>query len=180
MKIKNTPPALPLWHSPSLWSEANNTIAELIDKNLENLNQAIMAAHEIEKNLNSIFPVVNRLCMPTCPMCPDPCCLNAKIWFDFKDLLFLHLQRLVIAPSQPIGKMSETCRYIGHHGCTLDRIARPWMCTWYLCPSQTGRLRKDCPSEYDNIQRVFNDIKSERGKMEDGFITAIMPHFSFL
>jgi len=79
MKIKNSPPALPLWHSPHLWNEANDTIAGLIDKNRKNLDQAITTAHEIEKSLDSIFPILSSQCMLTCPKCPDPCCLNAKI-----------------------------------------------------------------------------------------------------
>ena len=89
------------------------------------------------------FPLLDELCMATCTYCPDPCCFSAYAWFDFRDLLFAHLNGLAVPPAQLMTDRKMICRYLGVRGCTLERISRPWICTWYLCPAQLGALRAD-------------------------------------
>jgi hypothetical protein len=109
----------------------------------------------------------------TCPWCPDHCCLTAKVWFDFKDLLFLHLNGHQIPPAQLLSNLKETCAYWRPNGCKLPRIARPWVCTWYLCPTQTANLLQKPKSVRHNFSRAIQDIKTARKKMESEFIRIV-------
>jgi hypothetical protein len=135
--------------------------------------KSLFVAHALENRLKALFPILDDLCINSCPWCPEPCCLKAKVWFDFKDLLFLHFNHLPIPLAQPITNMNTTCRYVSHRGCVLSRIARPWICTWYLCPVQTAILRKRDYIQYDAVNRIIQEIKSLRKEMEEGFIRVV-------
>jgi hypothetical protein len=94
----------------------------------------------------------------------------AKVYFDFSDLLFLHLTHQPIPQDQLRHNRQDICRFLGPKGCTLSRIVRPWACTRYMCPPQMGVLRKRDPG----TQAFFNDsilaIKVLRQDMESEFI----------
>ena len=113
---------------------------------------------------------MDALCRRTCLHCPEPCCLGAKIWFDTADLLVLHLAGLPVPEAQPISAWDEVCRYWSARGCRLDRLCRPWICTWYLCPAQTAILRRGDGEADPEIFRVVAEIKSLRKALEEGFV----------
>jgi hypothetical protein len=69
--------------------------------------------------------------------------------------------------------MNTICRYFSHRGCALPRVARPWICAWYLCPVQTAILRKRDYLQYDDFNRIIQEIKSLRKEMEDEFIRTV-------
>ncbi len=159
-----------LWASPSAWQEANQTLDHLIQMYDIKLKTAKSLARSVRKNLESIFPILDQVNALTCPWCPDTCCIAAKIWFDFKDLVFLHLNGLTIPSAQPIKSLKDSCRYLGPKGCTLNRTSRPWICTWYLCPTQTAILRKNTPQSEKKISKAFKAVKDSYRKMEWEFI----------
>jgi hypothetical protein len=125
--------------------------------------------------LESIFSLLDDLCLETCPRCPSPCCLHASPWFDFRDLIFLNLNTLAIPVSQSIETLNETCRYVSPRGCTLDRISRPWICTWYLCSVQTANLKSRRSHQREDLMLAINEIKVLRKEMEDAFIRVVAP-----
>ena len=127
----------------------------------------------LETQLKTLFPILDELCINTCPRCPEPCCLTAKVWFDFRDLLFLHLTRKAVPLSPPLAAVEDTCRYSGHNGCLLPRSSRPWICTWYLCPAQTAILRKRDRHQYDALHRIVKEIKILREELEEEFIRVV-------
>lgn len=159
---------LPL-HQKKTWDEANRSIQYLLEKYESKITHIRAYARETAALLSGIFPVLSELCDNTCPFCPDTCCLSAKIWFDLKDLLFLHLNKFKIPDFQPLGGPDDTCRYLGPGGCRLHRRERPFICTWYLCPPQISLLRKNQETENafsTNIQL----IKTRRKQIEEEFI----------
>jgi len=159
-----------LWALPAEWQEANQALEYLIRINDRALGPAKSLATTIQKNLETVFPILDHLNASTCPWCPDPCCTTAKVWFDFKDLLFLHLNMGNIPPAQLIKTGEGSCRYLGIKGCKLNRISRPWVCTWYLCPTQTAVLRKNSSQAIQTIRKTFEAVKDGRRKMEEEFI----------
>lgn len=118
--------------------------------------------------LAKVSAAFSRLCPVTCSRCPDPCCLGAKVWFDLRDLIFLHLTERTPPPAQPIAALTEVCRYLGPNGRRLDRFYRPWICTWYLCPTQTARLRRD--GDPADVIGAINAAKSLRKTMARAFL----------
>lgn len=163
----------PLWGRKETWGEANETIAYLFRLNRERLKPAVFHAENIKSGLIQLFTILDRLCESSCPWCPETCCLSAKIWFDFKDLLFLHLTSSYVPPDPVLSDMTQVCRYLGPKGCRLDRISRPWICTWYLCPTQTAILRRPEEPGMNEVDRMIAAIKYGREKMELEFIHAI-------
>ncbi|QTA90182.1 hypothetical protein [Desulfonema magnum] len=164
----------PPWRSPSEWDEANRTIRDLIRLYRTELDHPVKLARDIQTGLESVFPILDELCAGTCLWCPDSCCLKAKVWFDFRDLLFLHLSGQEIPPAQLMRDLKEeTCRYLGHKGCTLPRISRPWVCAWYICPPQMTRLRKKAGPVREKFNQTLQGIKDTRKKMEEAFIRVI-------
>jgi len=148
----------PLWGDTDTWKTANRNLEYLIRRHGPNMNRAVL---------------LDDLCAVTCPWCPDNCCLTATVWIDFKDLLFLHLNGHEIPPSQLLADLKETCRYWGPRGCMLPRIARPWVCTWYLCPTQKANLRQKPKSVQDLFSRAVQAIKTGRKEMESEFIRIV-------
>jgi hypothetical protein len=94
-------------------------------------------------------------------------------WYDLRDLIFLQFNRLSIPLSQTISDIKETCCYLSHKGCTLPRITRPWICTWYLCPAQTANVKDRSANQWQTLSRVLGDIKARRKQLEDEFIRVI-------
>jgi hypothetical protein len=169
------PPNAPLlpWGSSTQWKEAHHSVNIHLRRYPNDWNELLLVAHTLENRLTALFPILDDLCINSCPWCPQPCCLAAKVWFDFKDLLFLHLNRLPIPLAQPINDLKTTCRYFSHRGCVLPRINRPWICTWYLCPVQTAILRKRDYLQYDTVSRIILEIKVFRNKLEKEFIRVV-------
>jgi hypothetical protein len=110
---------------------------------------------------------MEELAAATCTRCPNPCCLTAKPWFDLKDLLVIHLSGRTPQDAQTIATMKDRCRYLGPRGCRLDRPDRPWICSWYLCPTQRDRLRKEDAAAYDRLHREMKAIGAARRKLQE-------------
>jgi len=164
---------LPPWGSVVKWDEANRSVEHLIGLHRPELEQTFFLARNIQGQLESIFPLIDDLCASTCPWCPDPCCMIAKVWIDFQDLLFLHLSGQVIPQAQLLQELGNTCRYWSPRGCTLTRIVRPWICTWYLCPPQMANIRKEHPSVQKTFNRAVQAIKTARNQMVAEFIKVV-------
>jgi len=155
------------------WQEANRSLNYLIRLHRHKLSRTVSLAREVQVRLESIFSLLDDLCTVTCPWCPDPCCLLARVWVDFKDLLFLHLVGQQIPPSQLLTDLNSVCRYVGPRGCLLPRLARPWTCTWYLCSSQMTRLLQKSIPVQGKFNQAVQAIKTGRKEMEDEFIRVV-------
>jgi len=163
----------PLWGATATWQTVNRNLDYLIRLHRAKMDRAVALARDVQIRLESIFSLLDDLCAVTCPWCPDHCCLTAKVWMDFKDLLFLHLNGHQIPPAQLLSNLKETCGYWSPNGCMLPRIVRPWVCTWYLCPTQKANLCQKPKSVQDNFNRVLQAIKAGRKEMESEFIRIV-------
>jgi hypothetical protein len=161
----------PPWKHFASWCEANHTVAFLIDRHGHHLHETKRVARNLYRKMVSLFPLLEELCRATCTYCPDPCCFSAYAWFDFKDLLFAHLNGLAIPPAQLMTDRKMICRYLGIRGCTLERMSRPWTCTWYLCPAQNGVLRSNAACKQKAFfHETAREIRGGRKEMETVFI----------
>lgn len=155
-----TAPAPP-WHTKSAWRDINAIIVGGLDMH-PCLSEARAQASTLRRELEMLFPIMENLCAGTCHWCPAPCCVSAKVWYDIKDLLFLHLAGISPPPEQPIHSFQATCRYLGIKGCKLPRLERPWICTWYLCPTLTARLKNMPPPLHTAFSETVQRIKDIR------------------
>jgi len=159
--------------SPAQWKQAHQSLSFHLRRHPNAWIKSLAVAGILETRLQALFPILDDLCLNTCPWCPEPCCLTAKVWFDFKDLLFLHLARKPIPLNPPLSALENTCRYLSPKGCTLPRSSRPWICTWYLCPVQTAILRKRDSLQYDAFNQIVQEIKVLREALEEEFIRVV-------
>ena len=161
-------PTIP-WNTPDLWQEANVCLSRSVAKNRHRLSESFRLATSLRDRFLSIFPLMDSLCSQTCPDCKDICCRHAWVWADFKDLLFLHLSDVPVPGRQLLNRREEHCRYASPLGCQLDRLQRPFVCTWYLCPAQT-RMLQTMSTEQSRLKAILQQIKAERRLMEEQFI----------
>ena len=160
------------WNKPVLWQEANASLSRCMQCSRHKMDEPFRLADRLGTRLLEIAPPLDRLCSTTCPNCTDICCQRAWVWFDFKDLLFLHLAGVAVPAGQLMSRRGDRCRYSGPDGCQLSRLQRPFVCTWYLCPAQTHILNQQ-PKEKQRISAALQQIKETRRRMEDRFIKAI-------
>ena len=163
----------PPWAAPGQWREANTALGDALVRHGEKLGPARECSRVLQNRLARLFPLLDALCETTCRFCPDSCCLNARIWLDFKDLLFLHLTGQAIPMAQLIAHRHSRCVCIGHNGCVLPRLSRPWVCTWYLCPAQTLRLRRRPGSDQTFFSETVQAVKTLRNNMENAFVRVV-------
>ena len=161
------------WGSGAAWDAANRNLDFLLRRNRVALDPALILALKVQARLVSVFALLDDLCRVTCPWCPDPCCLAARVWIDFKDLLFLHLAGHPIPPEQLLWDFKESCRYWSPRGCKLPRISRPWVCTWHLCPTQKANLYRKDRHIQDKFSQTIQAIKVGRKEMEAEFIRIV-------
>ena len=166
--------AEPPWGSKVKWQIVNRDLDYLIYRHYDALKDAVMLARDLQVRMVSIFSLLDDLCWVTCPWCPDPCCLAARVWIDFKDLLFLHLAGHPVPPEQLLSDFKESCRYWSPRGCMLPRISRPWVCTWHLCPTQKVNLRRKALSVQEKMRHAVQRITAGRKAMETEFIRIVL------
>lgn len=164
------PPGGPPWGDRAVWDEVNRSIAWLVSRHAVAMAPLMETARAVRRRLVWTAALLEDLCRRTCMHCPEPCCLGARIWFDTADLLVLHLAGLTVPEAQPISSRDAVCRYWSPRGCRLERLSRPWICTWYLCPPQTAILRGGDGAAYAEVSRIFAEIKSLRRSLEEGFV----------
>ena len=136
------------WPTPELWQAANTRLAAALAAAAPHLTRVRIQAERLTAQMASLAREQQRLAAATCAWCPQICCLSATVWYDHRDLVQFHLAGLAPPPGQPRTDPQRICRYLGGRGCRLPRRVRPWICTWYICPTQRRRLRRDrvCPT----------------------------------
>lgn len=160
----------PPWSQRQTWLEAKKILEYLCKRHQENLGRARFWAFLIQKELRATSRLLDNLCAVTCPRCLNPCCHQARIWADFSDLVFWHLCRAAPPPAQLSFDEAKGCVYLGPKGCELKRSARPWVCTWYLCPEQKKLLKSLGPDWVWNWEQAVINIKIARKNMLEDFI----------
>ena len=105
------------WLPGPLWGQANLTLQHLCARHQTPLDAARDTARDLQSLLETLFPVLDSLCSRTCNVCQTPCCRMATVWFDFKDLVFLHLGGLALATGQLTRTADGSCSCCGPDGC---------------------------------------------------------------
>ncbi|MDJ0810170.1 MAG: hypothetical protein QNJ02_09660 [Desulfobacterales bacterium] len=160
------------WASAATWRECQLNLQTTIGASRKNLGPAADLAGRILHRYSLAGDLFDALAGITCEVCPRPCCLDARVWLDFKDLLLIHLSGQEPPPGQLRQSWWSRCRYLTSHGCTLPRPARPWVCTWYICPDQRRALKRDIPGGPGYLSRWWSEIALLRDRVETSFFAA--------
>jgi len=137
------------------------------------LDPARHTALRIENDLACLGALFDELADTTCACCVRLCCRTARVWLDFKDLLFIHLSGQTLPAHQVRREKEAGCRFLSPRGCRLPRLSRPWVCTWYVCPAQRDALVRDVVMGEVRFTRLRHDVGRMRARMEDQFLRAV-------
>lgn len=158
------------WHTPDLWRAVNEAIARPLATKPGSLASVVATARRMDRSIAFLDDHMTTLCTATCSTCRDICCQRAKVWYDFKDLLFIHFSGRPYPPGQALSHIGDQCRYLGPSGCMLPRTRRPFICLWYLCPRQKSSLSQGVRNALDAHLEM---IKKDRRLLEDQFVAGI-------
>lgn len=167
------------WSSADEWNQVFISIKKIDKLYGDKLETVSDMAGKIRQKLEEISRSIEMVCSQTCVHCEDICCLRATIWYDLKDLLYIYFGRNTFPESQIAKKIQEnkkkSCCRFSEKGCTLPRVDRPYVCTWYFCPAQQKYLALYDPKMKQNFDRVLTEIKALRNKLEEEFIQTAFP-----
>jgi hypothetical protein len=156
------------------WILSNRALSAWISTHRCRMAEAVESAKSIRSALKAIFPILDAACVGTCQWCPEPCCIVARSWFDFRDLLFFHLNDLALPPGPLSTDEAGLCRYLGRRGCRLPRLLRPWACTQYLCATQHRFLIKSLGTHVlKNLASSIQRICAARILLEETFVEIV-------
>jgi hypothetical protein len=161
------------WEEAAQWREAQQSLARMASHHDEALQSTSVLAEDIHRRLQKLFPLMKAIGDHTCTRCADPCCETARVWYDFRDLVLYHLLHVKLPAVQPTDSAGGGCRYRSRRGCTLERIARPWICTWYLCPAQKAVLLEAGESFRSTILTGIEGIGQDRKRLESEFLSVV-------
>jgi hypothetical protein len=157
-----------------LWTEAQAAIRHSLVQSKARLAAARRQAAAIAHHRGCLAALFDEVAAVSCAACAAPCCLQAKVWLDFKDLLFIHLNRQThLPPHQLRGDLNGPCRYLGPHGCHLPHPSRPWICDWYICPDLQRAIARDIPGGLVQVDGLRERVKARRDAMEKAYLEAL-------
>lgn len=165
-------PVIP-WESDKAWAQVVMSMSKTISAlsahpdggsetaKIRRLSKQIVQAYA------DIEPILQRVCLASCPTCVDVCCRRATVWYDLKDLLIIFLNTGGFPDKQIYRRPDDSCCNLTPSGCGLKRTERPFICTWYICPDQKNVIEglRDC-AEGSALFRAIDEIKIARKVLE--------------
>jgi len=170
-------PPFPPWGDRQNWRTINITLAETIARLGDKAgrdNSLHQSTQSLHADLHELSALMAAASAESCPSCKTSCCLHARPFYNFQDLIYLHLSGLQPpAAGQPIQSAEigrNQCRYLRTTGCSLNRDVRPWICTWYICPN----MKRLMQPHLARAQLLIDRIKKKREELEDAFVEELV------
>ena len=124
------------------------------------------SAAQIREALQWLDRVMTKYCELTCPQCIDPCCNAHAIFFNQTDMLSLIAMGISLPSGQTRVGSGEQCRYLTPNGCRLQRVARPYVCVWFLCETQMDLFWEESALTQRHFVKQFENIRLNRLRLE--------------
>jgi len=128
----------------------------------------------IRERIEALDDLMHGLCAATCHCCRDNCCRRATVWYDFKDLLAFHLGMAPVPGRQLTKATGAPCPHLVSRGCSLTRIQRPFVCTWFICSAQRRILDQWPASRGTFLMNSLKALKDGRNRLENNYIQIVM------
>jgi hypothetical protein len=156
-----------LWRQPMSDSQWREVIAGL-KTGVAMLDQGSVQslARQISEAVQWLDSIMTKYCGITCPGCNDPCCSANAIFYNQTDMLSLLVMGINLPPGQTRTHPFQPCRYLTPNGCCLQRIARPYVCVWFLCEAQMDLFRDETGSTQRHFIKSLESIRMNRLRIE--------------
>ena len=79
------------WATAAAWRECRLSLSRTITAAAADLGEAVAIAGRIVHRYELAADLFDELAGVTCAVCRRPCCRDARVWLDFKDLLLIHM-----------------------------------------------------------------------------------------
>lgn len=162
------------WADKDVWGQVVLSMTRTISA----LDSELAPVGILSKNIVQLYadiePLLERVCLSSCSTCSDVCCRRATVWYDMKDLLTIYLTTGAFPEKQIYRRADKSCCKLTASGCRLTRSARPFICTWYICPDQKEVV--DTLSDGvagSALFRVIDELKKARESLEQEYIKVI-------
>ncbi|MEJ2038714.1 MAG: hypothetical protein P8X55_07235 [Desulfosarcinaceae bacterium] len=162
------------WCRPGAWAEANGSLAFALERHEGALAGLKAIAHRMHSDILEMDALFTDLCARTCPDCRDNCCRRATAWYDFRDLLYLHLSGRQPPPAQTLSHPRGFCRYFAADGCRLPRHLRPFICLWYVCGQQKALLNGLDERRARGLPDQLARLQRNRRRLEEMFVELVL------
>jgi hypothetical protein len=156
-----------LWRQPMSDSQWRQVTAGL-KSGMAMLDQGSLQslAWQISEAVQWLDTIMTKYCDITCPGCDDPCCSAGAIFYNQTDMLSLIVMGISPPPGQTRTQPFQPCRYLTSSGCCLQRIARPYVCVWFLCEAQMDLFRDESSSTQRHFVKSLESIRMNRLRIE--------------
>lgn len=163
---------IPPWPESSLWMQAELSLQMTLG-NGDDFSGAYGCAAEYARLMTGMDRLQGALSSLSCVDCSKICCHHATVWYDFRDLLFAMLHRGALPERQIYRGDNGWCAMLGPKGCTLPRVQRPFLCTWYVCAEQKRILALEDYRILAPLNDGLLEMKMLRQRMEMQFLETI-------
>ncbi len=132
--------------------------------NSENRNEI---AAELRSLFNAISPFFEKHTSKVCPFCKKVCCIKKHGQYNEEDIIVLTALNIDIPSFKLEGEDTAPCRFLTGKGCSLQRLIRPFQCTWYFCEPLHGSMLEDSSMTYNEFIDNFKKLVEIRRKLVD-------------
>lgn len=152
------------------WREVNRAVAGFIESLAPGDREHLrVLALDIARGIRSLDPLYDKFCVFSYPRCQDVCCRWATVFYHITDLLFIHALGEKPPPHQTRTSSGGPCLYLGHEGCSLSRVRRPYRCTWYMCELHVECLDSEPPRVQRRVFKTMEEIRRSKELLADFF-----------
>lgn len=163
----------PPWKDAAQWRQIEiffrhtwNTA--MVAPEVEELSRAI------EADMGRVDVLFDDLCSATCPSCLVVCCRRATVWYDLRDLIFYYTLHQELPVAQILRETGGDCAHLSRNGCRLERLRRPFVCTWYLCSQQKVLVERQKNSAgEESLTTIIERMKWTRRLLEQAFLHGV-------
>jgi hypothetical protein len=116
-----------------VYHKTNLFLGDFLNSNRDNLQKVRLLAERVKEGIEKINFFVQQATAGVCPECKDVCCISKHGYYNYEDLVYLHVLGLK-PPAPDFGRDdSDPCQFLTAGGCSLERPLRPSGCNWYFC-----------------------------------------------
>jgi hypothetical protein len=131
---------------------------------------ARQSALEAKALIEAVSADIEHYTARVCRDCASVCCINRHSRHDRSDIIFL--TALGMDVPEDLSKTEETapCRFLGSNGCVLERVQRPYRCTWFFCTPLLDHIAETPgPGGYRKFLTGLQKITEKRTLMLHNF-----------
>jgi hypothetical protein len=115
-------------------------------------------AQELRYTFDTVSPFIEKHTSIVCPECEKVCCIDKHGHYDSNDIVFLRALGTEIIYKPPDRKETDPCRFLTDTGCSLERWARPYRCTYFFCDPVLKSLENDNAKLYRAFVEYFQHL----------------------